>query len=77
MWRTPNCRVPNDDVWLARRMAMTTEEVDELRPIIAEFCQTDGKWITQKRLTREYQWCSKKSEQNSAAAKSKWKKKDV
>jgi len=55
MWRTPGCRVPNDDAWLARQLCMTAEEVDQvLRPIIKEFCQTDGNWVFQKRLQREF-----------------------
>jgi len=52
MWRVPNCRVPNDDAWLGKRLGMTADEVtNELRPIITEFCQIDGNWITQKRLS--------------------------
>jgi uncharacterized protein YdaU (DUF1376 family) len=55
MWRTPGCRVPNDDAWLARQLCMTVDEVVEiLRPIIKEFCQTDGNWVFQKRLQREF-----------------------
>jgi uncharacterized protein YdaU (DUF1376 family) len=55
MWRTPGCRVPNDDAWLAKHMLMTADEVVEvLRPIIKEFCQNDGHWIFQKRLQKEF-----------------------
>ena len=76
MWRTPECRVPDDNAWLARRMNMTIAEVEsELRPIIVEFCICeDEKWITQKRLRREYIWCSEKSKRNGAAAKARWNK---
>jgi uncharacterized protein YdaU (DUF1376 family) len=79
MWRSPLCRVPSDGVWLSKRLDMTVDEVEkELRPIIAEFCQLDGKWIVQKRLRREWDWCSKNSRKRSAAAKSRWaKEKDV
>lgn len=56
MWRTPNCRVPDDDAWLAAHLNMRLAEVvNELRPIIVEFCQIDGnRMIYQKRLMREY-----------------------
>jgi len=75
MWRVPNCRVPNDDAWLGKRLGMTADEVtNELRPIITEFCQIDGNWITQKRLKREWDWCLRNSKKRSDAAKSRWQK---
>src|SRR5262245_39283105 len=55
MWRTPGCRVPNDETWLAEHLYLTADEAcDLLRPVIREFCQSDGNWITQKRLRREF-----------------------
>jgi uncharacterized protein YdaU (DUF1376 family) len=76
MWRTPDCRVPNDDTWLGKRLGMTPAEVrDELRPLIAEFCQTDGNWVTQKRLVKEWKWCRGHSKKQSDNAKSLWRKK--
>jgi uncharacterized protein YdaU (DUF1376 family) len=55
MWRTPGCRVPNDNAWLAKHMRMSPEEISqELRAIISEFCQSDGHWIFQKRLQKEF-----------------------
>lgn len=55
MWRTPGCRVPNDNEWIAKHLRLTVHEVEmEVRNIINEFCQTDGNWITQKRLKREF-----------------------
>ena len=55
MWRTPGCRVPNDNAWLAKHMRMSPDEITkELRPIVAEFCQNDGHWIFQKRLQKEF-----------------------
>jgi uncharacterized protein YdaU (DUF1376 family) len=73
IWRSPECRVPNDDAWLAPRLAMTLEEVAaELRPLITEFCQSDGNWVTQKRLRKEFTYCNKKREIQSVAAKARW-----
>jgi uncharacterized protein YdaU (DUF1376 family) len=75
MWRTPGCRVPNDDAWLARHMLMTADEVVEvLRPIIKEFCQMDGNWIFQKRLQKEFLRAARIQHAQSMRAKSGWKK---
>lgn len=75
MWRSPECRIPNDDEWLARRFRRTVEEVRrDLRPLIAEFCACDGNWIIQRRLRSEWEWCVQKSRKNSASAKSRWNK---
>ena len=75
MWRTPECRLPNDDEWLARRFRRTVEQVRaDLRPIISEFMQTDGNWITQKRLRKEWEWCRGHSKKQSDIAKSRWNK---
>jgi uncharacterized protein YdaU (DUF1376 family) len=79
MWRAPNQRLPNDDDWLARKFRKTVEEVKtDLRPLIREFCQCDGNWITQKRLLREWEYVKKTSERQREAAKSRWvKEKDL
>jgi uncharacterized protein YdaU (DUF1376 family) len=76
MWRSPNCRLPNDDKWLARRLRKTVAEVEkQVRPIIDEFCQNDGNWLAQKRLQKEWEWCRYKRKRNSDSAKSMWDKK--
>jgi uncharacterized protein YdaU (DUF1376 family) len=75
MWRTPECRVPNDDDWLSKRLGLTPFEVEkELRPLIEEFCQGDGNWIFQKRLIKEFRWCAKNRHSQSVRAKSRWDK---
>lgn len=77
LWVAPRQRLPNDDEWLARRFRRSVDAVEkELRPLIDEFCQCDGHWITQKRLTREYERAQKATRQRSEAAKSRWKKPD-
>jgi uncharacterized protein YdaU (DUF1376 family) len=78
MWRTPGCRVPNDDQWLASHMAMTsTEVVEKLRPIIGEFCQKDGNWLYQKRLKKEFIHRFEQHAAQSARAKHPRKKKKM
>ena len=70
MWRTPGCRVPNDDDWLAKHMRMTLKEIHkELRPIIGEFCQCDGNHIFQKRLQKEFVRAFKVGERMSVLRK--------
>jgi len=76
MWRLPNCRLPNDDTWLAKRFGKTTAEVEtQIRPLIREFCHNDGNWIIQKRLMREKTYVSKKWHKRSEMAKAFWEKK--
>ncbi len=73
LWRAPQQRLPNDDAWLARKFKRTPEEVAaELRPLIVEFCQSDGNWITQKRITKEYKRATKAVNQRRDAANSRW-----
>lgn len=75
MWRAPECRLPNDDEWLARRFRRTVADiVSQFRPLIAEFCQTTGNWITQKRLAREHAYVRARGKKQSDAAKSRWEK---
>jgi uncharacterized protein YdaU (DUF1376 family) len=76
LWRAPRQRMPNDDTWLARRFRRPIEAVQsELRPLVAEFCQCDGNWITQKRLSKEHARARGVTKQRSDAAKSLWRKK--
>ena len=73
MWRAPGCRLPNDDIWLARKFRRSVEDVlNELRPLIDEFCQCDGNWITQKRLNREYQRVSGACANQSKRGQMRW-----
>jgi uncharacterized protein YdaU (DUF1376 family) len=75
MWRAPGQRLPNDDEWLARKFKRSVERVkSELRPLIAEFCFSDGNWIKQKRLEKEFKYVKKQADQRSVAAKARWNK---
>lgn len=75
MWAQPMCRIPNDDVWIARKMGRTPEDVvRDIRPIIEEFCQTTGNWISQKRLRKEYEYVMRRAKKQSDNAKSGWNK---
>jgi uncharacterized protein YdaU (DUF1376 family) len=75
MWRSPDCRIPNDDAWIARRFGKTILEVEkQIRPLLTEFCRSDGNWLSQKRLQIEWEWCRDKRKKNSDTAKSRWEK---
>ena len=54
-WRSPNCMIPNDPKWIARRMRVTLDHyADIVEPIIEEFFIVTGSgrqaMLTQKRL---------------------------
>lgn len=75
IWKSPECRIPNDDAWLARKLARTLEAVKkQFRPLIVEFCSTSKNFITQKRLTAEWKRAREKSKKQSDRAKSRWEK---
>jgi uncharacterized protein YdaU (DUF1376 family) len=73
MWRSPQCRVPNDIQWIARKLKCTADEVAPLTDLIKEFCKKDRSWITQKRLMKEWQYVREKREKQVNAAKTRWK----
>jgi len=73
LWRAPQQRLPNQDDWLARKFHRDPERVrSELRPLIDEFCQNDGNWITQKRISKEFKRVQKAVKQRSDASKARW-----
>lgn len=85
-WRSPQCRIPNDSAWIAKRLRLDSLQYDaEIQPLIEEFfsaeCSGNAnayahtcKWITQKRLLKEFVHVRNKVEKNRAAAKSRWDK---
>jgi len=75
MWRTPGCRVPNDNGWLMRHLRLTKDEVrDILQPVIAEFCQVEDNFIVQKRLKKEFVHSFEKRGMQRELAKRRWRK---
>lgn len=78
MWRTPGCRVPNDDHWLAHHLGYTALQVANLvRPIISEFgtLVAGGDFVAQKRLQREFAAAHSRKEKAASAVRSRWAKK--
>lgn len=80
-WRSPQCRIPDDKQWIAKRLRLEPLQYDGLiKPIIDEFFMADAdahagaRFLTQKRLKKEWNYTSEKREKNKAAAKSRWEK---
>lgn len=75
IWKSPQCRVPNDDAWLAKRFRRSVEEFRaDIRPIIDEFCTVDGNCITQKRLLKEYDFARDRRIKATDSANHRWRK---
>ena len=75
IWRSPNCRIPNDMKWIQRRLRASQTEMDMIvEPIVKEFLDTSGNWVTQKRLKQEYNYVSARSKSQSDRAKLRWQK---
>ena len=54
-WRTPGCSVPNDHVWIKRRMRVSDDEFSTVvLPIIDEFFIIKSGRILQKRQQKEF-----------------------
>jgi uncharacterized protein YdaU (DUF1376 family) len=75
MWRSPHCRVPDDDDWLARRLGRTVDEIRNLfRPLINEYCKCIRGFVVQKRLIAQYERSLSISVQRRRAANVRWDK---
>lgn len=72
IWRSPECRVPNDLAWIARRLRVDEAEMPTLQSVVSEFLISTGNWLTQKRLKREWAYTFEKRKKNIESAKSRW-----
>jgi uncharacterized protein YdaU (DUF1376 family) len=73
MWRTPNCSVPNCDKFLKDTLHIDDDKLAAIvRPLILEFCKTNGNWIYQKRLKREKNHVRQTAKNRSVSAKLRW-----
>jgi uncharacterized protein YdaU (DUF1376 family) len=72
MWRTGEARLPADDVLLARYAKLGPRQWQRMKPIIMEFFDLDGAYISQARLVDEWSRCRTVSEKASASANAKW-----
>lgn len=72
MWRTGESRLPSDDVKLARFARLTPGQWRRVKPSLMAFFRADGDWITQGRLTDEYNAVRQHSRKQSDKAKARW-----
>lgn len=65
-WRSPNCRLPNDDKRLARFARCTPARWGNIKHVVLEFFTIeDDVWLIQKRIIKEHIRLSKKQIINS------------
>lgn len=75
IWRNSGCKIPANTNWLMRRLGVKENEYNDLyKPIIDEFLQSDGNYLTQKRLMKEFLFLKDVSSKNSVSAKLRWNK---
>lgn len=69
-WRSPDCRLPNDDKMLARFTKLSPSQWKRIKPIIMEFFTIRDEWIYQLRLLDELEAVKRLTMQRSNAGKS-------
>lgn len=68
-WRSPGCRLPDDDARLARMLGLTIKRWGSIKSSVMAFWSLeDGHWV-QKRLSREHQFVSEKVEKKRASGR--------
>lgn len=75
IWRNANCRIPADAEWHMRRLRVNELEYKRLyEPLIKEFFKSDGNFVTQKRLIKEFEYLRSTRTKQSVRAKGRWNK---
>lgn len=75
MWRSPKCRLPADNSFLARKFRRSVEDVEkQVIPLMQEYMRQNGNWYEQKRLLHEYEYLQKQRERNRDNANRRWNK---
>lgn len=72
MWRSGDCRLPDDDKLLARYTRLTASQWARIRPVMMAFFRSADGFITQGRLTDEHNLVRRNSRKASDAAKVRW-----
>lgn len=73
-WRSPGCRLPNDDKILARYARMTPGQWRRIRDAVMSFWTLESGTYMQPRLMDEYEAVRQVSQSQSSKAKAKWRK---
>ena len=72
-WRMPDCKLPDDDKFLAKCVAMDARAWKANREVVMSFWERDAqqKWY-QARLLDERKYVEDKRNKNASSAKSRW-----
>ncbi|NQV57115.1 MAG: DUF1376 domain-containing protein [Rhodospirillales bacterium] len=73
-WRAPECRLPDDDNYLARITDLSPATWRRHAPVLRAFWQVDDGFLYQKRLSKEREKSASRSESGKNAANAKWRK---
>lgn len=73
-WRSRECRLPDDDRYLAKVCRCSERVWRRLRVTLEPFWQVEGGWWTQKRLARERKYLDAVRAKRRAAAEAKHRK---
>lgn len=69
-WRTPGCSIPNDAVWIARKIRLSAADYERIaKPVVEEFFKVSRGRLVQKRLKAEYDAISRKKSARARAGK--------
>lgn len=69
-WRTPGCSLPNDPVWIARKIRLSSDEFERIAaPVLAEFFTLSRGRLSQRRLKREFDDIARKKTARKLAGK--------
>ncbi|MFE3839393.1 YdaU family protein [Pseudogemmobacter sonorensis] len=69
-WRSPGCKLPNDEAWIMRKLRATSDdERDAVRAVLSEFFTTGRGKIWSKRLLSEHVQKSVAHQRKSDAGK--------
>jgi len=71
-WRSPECRLPNDDKRLARYAKLGPGQWRRIKDVVMEFFTVDGEWIYQGRLIDEHTFVKQRSIRQSNNVKARW-----
>ena len=70
MWMTPGCSIPDDEIWIRRRMRVDQDTFNRVVvPVISEFMKRQGGRVLSPRLTREFKKLDETSRRRSDAGK--------
>lgn len=76
-WSEPNCRIPDDAAWIARRLRANEQDFARVvKPVLDEFFIADGGYLFHRTQWGQYIEAlaeyEKKSERGRKAAQARW-----